>query len=270
MIFGYDFGYKDSEIVFYSINLGKNARKILENLRETSEYIQPFDLEKRVNLLENVKFTDLGIINLKKLKEVENLVKNIVKDGKIPFGLNFCHLPAFFSVKACKPDTLIIFDAHADCYSSYDFRKLEDEKIYKLNFSRKIKVTKFLNDATWLRRLLEKTKIKTFILGLRSCCEEEFLFLKKKGICYSKTCKLKGRRVYISVDMDVFDPSIANTLHPEPAGLTFDSFKKIISSIRGNIVGCDVCCFLDDEKTLFLTSAVILQLIYKIRSKKGK
>ena len=55
--------------------------------------------------------------------------------------------------------------------------------------------------------------------------------------------KLKGKNVYLTVDLDVLDPSIfPGTGTPEAGGVTFDQLRKALTLVCSslNIVGCDV------------------------------
>jgi agmatinase len=54
--------------------------------------------------------------------------------------------------------------------------------------------------------------------------------------------ELKNRSVYITIDLDVFDPGIMpGTGTPEPGGLTFKEFIRIIQSLSGiTVVGADI------------------------------
>jgi len=54
--------------------------------------------------------------------------------------------------------------------------------------------------------------------------------------------ELSGRKVYITVDLDVFDPAVCpGTGTPEPGGLTFRDFVPLINALAGcDIVGADI------------------------------
>ena len=54
--------------------------------------------------------------------------------------------------------------------------------------------------------------------------------------------KIKYKPVYITIDLDVLDPSIfSGTGTPEPGGLTYKELQKAILDMKGlNIVGLDV------------------------------
>jgi len=53
---------------------------------------------------------------------------------------------------------------------------------------------------------------------------------------------LEGRKVYLTVDVDVFDPGVMpGTGTPEPGGIFFPEFAGLIRSLRGlDIIGADI------------------------------
>ena len=55
--------------------------------------------------------------------------------------------------------------------------------------------------------------------------------------------QLKGKNVYLTVDLDVLDPSVfPGTGTPEAGGVTFDELRRALTLVceELNIVGCDV------------------------------
>ena len=62
----------------------------------------------------------------------------------------------------------------------------------------------------------------------------------------------KNSSLYISLDIDVFDPSIApGVKYPEPGGILFLDFQNIIEVIDAKIKGIDVCCMKDDSAVTY-------------------
>ena len=54
---------------------------------------------------------------------------------------------------------------------------------------------------------------------------------------------IKGRPVYLTVDLDVLDPSVfPGTGTPEPGGIDFDTLRRAVTYVcsEANVVGCDV------------------------------
>ncbi|MBS1244940.1 MAG: speB [Deltaproteobacteria bacterium] len=176
------------------------------------------------------------------LKEVERRVKAVTKAGKLPVLLGGEHSGSAAAVAALKKKhgqlTVLQFDAHTDLRAEY--------------------LGTPHNHACVGRRIVEQG-VKLIQVGVRSMSEEEDRFLKKsedvktfyasevrtsleevtKGI----VSNLSGN-VYITVDLDVFDPGIMpSVVTPEPGGLNWFEVTDILRDVlRGNcnLVGFDV------------------------------
>ncbi|MEM5805495.1 MAG: arginase family protein [Candidatus Aenigmatarchaeota archaeon] len=266
------FNEKEANVIIFGVKINAKSQRTLKSLRKASLHIEPFDVAKEKNLLERIKIFDKGDIPLKKVKD---FVKEIISKNKIPLMLSYSHLPTYYSFQAFDEKVkLIIFDAHADLKEKY-----MDKKILELG-SRDIK----LNDATWLRNLCEiRDPKKIGILGLRSCDGDELDFIKEKGIFYYTSNDIKsnlfgvknvlreftrGSNIYLSLDIDVFDPSVAPGVdYPEPNGILFEHFSELIRFISGKIVGLDICCLKPikgNEQTEFLGIRSIFEILSKI------
>ncbi len=170
---------------------------------------------------------------------VEEQTGQIIQDGKKPFMLGGEHLLSLGAVRALLkkyPDLEVLhFDAHTDLREEY----LGEE----------------LSHATVIRqiwKLLGDKRIYTF--GIRSGLAEEFAFAKKHLHFYPFTLelvekaleasKLKDKRtpVYLTIDLDVLDPSVfPGTGTPEPGGVFFPDLMQAVFAMRGlNVVGMDL------------------------------
>jgi hypothetical protein len=70
-----------------------------------------------------------------------------------------------------------------------------------------------------------------------------------------------------SLDIDVFDPSFAPNVHyPEPSGISFEDFRKVVDKIKGEIVGIDLCCLKFSEES-YQTEFLAVKSLFKILSK---
>lgn len=160
----------------------------------------------------------------------------ILNDGKIPFMIGGEHLVTLGSVMAVKDkyDELYIihFDAHADLRDDYLGQKL--------------------SHACVLRRCHDLVGDgHIFQFGIRSGDREEFYFADEHTEMHKFNFegldetveKLRGKNVYLTVDLDVLDPSVfPGTGTPEAGGVSFDELRKALTLVcsRLNIVGCDV------------------------------
>lgn len=230
---------EEANVVVFGMPLGNGSKSALKSLREVSRMVEPFDLERKINLLENVRIVDIGDINLEDFDEIFRQTKKIIDDKKIPLILGGEHTLTMYALGAKEEDTkVIVFDAHCDLKDVY------------LN-------SKF-NNATWLRRFCEMVGSKNIALvGVRSCDEYELEFIKDNNILHFTSDQIKNNikkivqelkdftkdsTVYISIDMDVFDPSIAPAVdNPEPNGLLYKEFIELVGAVcTSKIMGIDV------------------------------
>lgn len=276
-----NFTLEESNVVAFGVPIGRNSVKALQSLRYISQFVEPMDLDSGRNLLENVKSHDIGNIQLTSFDKITEETEKALSTNKIPLILGGNHLLSYYALKAFENVKVIVFDAHGDFKNSY-----EDEKIKDMDAVDGLAYDKQVNDATWLRRISEVLNPQnTLLLGIRSCDEFEFNDLKKSGIKYFTSKDIKqnqnevakfiesftqGSRTYISVDIDVFDPSIAPAVDmPEPGGIFFNDFQELIASVKGKLVGTDICCINptpNNEITEFLAIRSLFEILGLINS----
>ncbi len=268
------FSMEEANVILFGLDYTKDSKEALRRIREASYFIEPFDLLGK-NLLEKVKLFDSGNLKIKNLEDVSKKFIEIRKENKIPLMISRGHLPTFYTTKNLKKEKLIVFDAHADCKDEYldgiigfDVDKNKDRKKF--------------NGATWLRRLLENSGIEILLIGLRSFDEDEISFLMKKKVNFFTSLDVirnkkkvrkeiakftKDSNFYISLDLDVFDPSIFPTTdYPEPGGLSYFDFVDIIEAITGKLIGVDVCCFKPISNN-FASEFLVIKSIFHLLSK---
>ncbi|MBR6580824.1 MAG: agmatinase [Ruminococcus sp.] len=160
----------------------------------------------------------------------------ILTDGKIPFMIGGEHLVTLGAVMAVKEKAedlyIIHFDAHADLRDDY--------------------LGQPLSHACVLRRCHELVGDgHIYQFGIRSGDREEFVFaaehteMNKFNFNNLEEIveKLKGKKVYFTLDLDVLDTSVfPGTGTPEAGGVTFDELRKAVTLVcsKLDIVGCDV------------------------------
>ncbi|MCS7106213.1 MAG: hypothetical protein NZ942_02775, partial [Candidatus Aenigmarchaeota archaeon] len=91
---------EEANVVILGIPLGKDAKKILSFLRETSWFVEFFDVDNKRNLIENVKFFDAGDIQLTSENDVVIKIKEILEKKKIPLIVGKSHLLTLFTLRA--------------------------------------------------------------------------------------------------------------------------------------------------------------------------
>lgn len=169
------------------------------------------------------------------LAQIEELTAEILADGKRPFMLGGEHSVTLGAVTAVynryKDLYIIQFDAHADLRDDY------------------LGVKK--SHACVIRRCWEMVGDgHIYQFGIRSGEREEFKFAAEhtkmnkfnlNGI-EKAVEELKGKNVYLTIDMDVMDPSIfPGTGTPEAGGVQFIELLEAVLKLKGlNIVGADI------------------------------
>lgn len=169
------------------------------------------------------------------LGQIEEFAAKIVADGKLPVMIGGEHLVTLGAVRAVAkqyPDLHILhFDAHADLRDDY--------------------LGATLSHATVLRRSWELVGDgRIFQFGIRSGDRSEFLWAKDHVTTQKFNFdgledviqKLADHPVYVTIDLDVLDPSVfPGTGTPEPGGVGFLQLLNAVLSLKGlNVVGCDV------------------------------
>lgn len=271
------FSEEEANVIVFSVPLGKNADRHTEELRDASRFVEFFDMDMRKNLLKNARIYDMGSIEIDEsdLDKVSKTVQEIRKKRKIPLMLSPAHMSTYYALRGLDEGfKLIVFDAHTDLHDKY-----LDEKVVEANGRR----DETLNDATWLRRVLEYFAPENVVLvGLRSITEDLMKFLEKEKVEYFTSAEVKdrtgdvkntiadfsrGSNLYISLDMDCFDPAVAPGVSwPEPDGIFLSHFRQLIRSVEGRILGADLVSFKhlpESQVTEFLAMKSIFEILGK-------
>jgi len=179
---------------------------------------------------------ELSIGNTERvLDQIESYTAGALADHKIPCMIGGEHLVSLGAVRAIAkryPDLHVLhFDAHADLRDTY--------------------LGERLSHATVMRRVWELVGDgRLHQYGVRSGTREEFAWAGEHvhmrrydftGLADTITL-LKGKPVYVSVDLDVLDPSVfPGTGTPEPGGVSFSQLLDAVLALKGlDIVGADL------------------------------
>lgn len=171
----------------------------------------------------------------KVLEMTQNYAAQILADGKRFVMLGGEHLVTLGAVRAIVeryPDVHILhFDAHTDLRTDYLGETLSHSTVIR---------------QVW--NLVGDGRIHQF--GIRSGEKYEFAFAGKHTNLhkfdlqgFSETiAQLKGKPVYVTLDLDVLDPSVfCGTGTPEAGGITFKELLEAVLQLNQlDIVGCDI------------------------------
>jgi agmatinase len=193
-----------------------------------------------------------------KMEDLGNFVFQILKKKKIPVLIGGEHTISFGSILAFKKFyqnnfSILSFDAHCDLLEEYKKSKL--------------------NHATVMRRIRE-LGIEIIFVGARVMDDQTLRYLKKEKIKIFKGPKIPlkellkrlKKKVYLSFDFDVLDPSIMPSVsNPVPGGLKFEDVIILIRELGKSkkIIGADFVEFSPIPGFLF-PNILAAKLIWEI------
>ncbi len=230
-------------------------------LRQASEGIETYCPIRKKDL-EEIAHADLGDLELpmgdtaRTLEIIRKSAEDIHGCGFRPFLLGGEHLvtlPVVQSLADKHPDLCVLqFDAHADLREDY--------------------LGVRLSHACVMRRVLERlNKTCLFQAGIRSGTREEWSWMESGDRLYEilpKTMEeiafqIDGRPVYLTVDIDVLDPSVCpGTGTPEPGGATFVELDRAFHALESlHVVGMDLVELAPDLDPTGVSSVVAAKLV---------
>ena len=192
--------------------------------------------------LEDYKILDIGDLDLpfgspkKALDIIEETGNNIFKENKKALLLGGEHLVSLGNIRAAfnkYEDMLLIhFDAHTDLREDYMGEKLSHASVIKRAWD-------FLGDNRVYQFCIRSGERQEFQWAREHTYLEKFTYTSLD----EKVEQIgKERPVYITIDLDVFDPSLfSGTGTPEPGGIFWNDMISILKSLsKLNIIGADI------------------------------
>ncbi|HEX2944350.1 MAG TPA: agmatinase [Clostridia bacterium] len=170
------------------------------------------------------------------LEMIRHTAADIIGAGKKPLmigGEHLVTLPAFEAALKKYPDICLVhLDAHTDLREEYLGERLTHSGVVRRAWD-------LVGDG------------RIWQLGIRSGMKEEFTwageghtFLRPYDLSAAREAvsALSGRPVYLTIDLDVLDPSVMpGTGTPEPGGVTYKELEKALLCFRElDIVAADV------------------------------
>lgn len=195
------------------------------------EYSPYFDKD-----LADVNFHDAGDLDLplgntyKSLDVIRENVEQIYTDKKKVFGIGGEHLVTLPTIQALsklyKDITVVHFDAHTDLRKEYLGEEMSHSAV-----------------LYHIGSIIGFENIKQ--IGIRSGMKEEFELMEKYHTRLDfpeQLNQLVNKNVFVTVDLDVLDPSVMpGTGTPEAGGFTFSELMDWFRELNNlNIIGADV------------------------------
>lgn len=223
------------------------------------------DTELGVDLAEETTLVDLGDVDtsgdmLKTFASIEERVWQVASSGAVPIIIGGDHSISYPALKAVakkyKKLDLLHLDAHQDLY----------EDLYGDR----------LSHACPMARVLEDGLVKNMVqVGVRSMTPEQKALARKYRVKtieareFDSGMKLEFKNpLYISLDLDVFDPAFApGVSHHEPGGLTPRQILDLIHNLKARIVAFDLVELNPSRDVSEITAALAFKLIKEIAGK---
>jgi len=268
---GCDASYEESKIVIFgapfdsTTSYRPGARFASRTMRAESYGLETYSPYQNLDVTD-YKIFDGGDLELcfgdtnLALNDIKNFAEKIFSANKFPVMIGGEHLVTLGMFRAAVEKfqniNVIHFDAHTDLRDDYLGAKL--------------------SHATVIRRIYDIIGDgKIFQFGIRSGDRSEFEFAAKHT-CLKKfnfdglekvIAEVKGKPIYLTIDLDVLDPSIfPGTGTPEAGGVTFlqllDAALNVIKNCK--IVALDLVELSPPYDSSGISTATALKLLREI------
>jgi len=255
---------EDAEFVIFGIpydatqSFKPGSRFAPNAIRVASWNLEAYSLFFDVDL-ESRSVCDAGNVNVDGgfsdvLENVRTFVRGL---NGIPIVLGGEHTVSYAVLKALnlKDVYFVVFDAHYDLRDEFDGSKF--------------------NHACTTRRIFELGMKGIVQVGVRSGTKDERRFAEDNGFLVINPWNMEGwierieeyigdRSVYLSIDIDAFDPSFAPGVStPEPFGLNPVVMLEFFDRFSDRIVGMDIVEVVPDAEgvTPMLSARLIFEFV---------
>jgi agmatinase len=262
--------YPGSSVIIVPVPYEETSTWIKGSLRgpdaimEASVNLEFYDMETGTEVHRKGIYTIDPILEKRSPETLVNAVYEkilyLMKENKFPVIVGGNHTVSIGSARAFSEFitdlTVLQLDAHADLRPEYEGSRF--------------------NHACTMARIREFAPIVQ--VGIRSISSDELSYAEKERIfpayelyynkkLYASALDKLTENVYVTIDLDVFDPSIMpSTGNPEPGGPDYFELLHFLRDVSGkrNIVGFDVvelCPSPANKAPDFVAAKVIYQLL---------
>lgn len=223
--------------------------------------------ESLVDLGDPASLVDAGDLDLESSADpraaITEGVRRLLRQGGRPILIGGDHSITFPVMRALRPLhkrlTLLQLDAHPDLYDEFDGDR-------------------FSHACTFARILEEGLADRLVQLGIRAMTAHQRRQADRFGVeiiemktWTTGTPLVLGEPVYISIDMDAFDPAFApGVSHREPGGLATREVLQLLQGLTVPIVGADIVEFNPERDTGGITAPLCAKLVKELASKMGE
>ncbi|WP_185862664.1 agmatinase [Blattabacterium cuenoti] len=246
----------------------KGSKKGPKAFLSASEHMELYDIETNSEVYKRGIFIVPSVVNSsissrKMVKKVYNITKKYLLKEKFVTFIGGEHSISIGSIRAFGEKYMNMSILHMDAHA--DLRPIYNGDPY--------------NHACSMHEASQKYPV--IQIGIRSMDISEKSYIQNGNIFYfheiyqndlwmKKAIQRLSENVFLSIDIDVFDPSIApSTGTPEPGGLSWYTTLKFLKMVfqKKKIIGFDIVEFLPNEQESS-TDFLVVKLYYKLLSYK--
>lgn len=280
MNFGGDevvYGFEESEIIIVPVPYDETSTYIKgadqgpDALLEASPNLEFYDIETGTEVHKRGIHTIEPIFEKRSpellVNAVQQKAEELLELGKFPVFIGGNHSVSMGLFRAFANRftnlTILQLDAHADLRPHYEGSPF--------------------NHACAMARAKECAPVVQ--VGIRSMSAEEVPLIDRQSVfyayelfdnkdLYNNALSKLSENVYITIDLDVFDPSLLpSTGTPEPGGPDYSSLMKFLRSVTSNrhVVGFDIvelCPNPVNKSSDFIAAKVLYQLLSYVFEKR--
>ncbi|GAB4517748.1 MAG: agmatinase [Allomuricauda sp.] len=210
--------------------------------------------------MEDIGFLDKGDFHIEHYFDIGSITdKHLAVHEKV-LTLGGDHSITYPIIKAFSKQypklDILHLDAHADLYHSYDGDP-------------------YSHACPFARIMEEKLASRLVQVGIRTLNPHQTQQAKKynveihsmRGLDITTIPKFENP-LYISLDMDVFDPAFApGVSHHEPGGMTSRQVIELIHRIEANVVGADIVEYNPERDVQGMTAYLAAKILKELLSK---
>ena len=210
------------------------------------------------------RLADAGDLDLSGLADVRDAIERRIREltarGHRPISLGGDHSVTYPILRALAPAhdklTLLQIDAHPDLYADFEGDRF--------------------SHACPFARIMEEDLVDRLVqVGIRTMNPEQRENAREFGVevidmrawALGTRPRIEGP-LYVSIDMDGFDPAFApGVSHRESGGLSSREVLTLLQGLDGEIVGADVVEFNPTQDPLGITAPLCAKLVKELASR---
>lgn len=222
-------------------------------IRQASVLLRPINPYHDIDVFNTINVVDYGDSIVapgqteRSFDAMDECLVDIVKAGVIPLGFGGDNAVTYPELKALGeqhgPISVLHFDAHTDTWGDYFGQRHNAGTAYRRAVEDGyVDATKSIQAGMRGSLFAREDITQSLDLGYEVINTDLMFKMGMDKLAVHILKKLKGRKVFLSLDLDIVDPAYAPGVQiPECGGVSAREMLGLLRSLRGlNIVGADV------------------------------